>query len=394
MADGPAVGASPRQPAAAGGVVDHLRRSVAAVRAGVAWVFANLDYVRHSIDALGSTVSTQVGASRRLARLTARLRLPSFLGGLAGIVIGLLASLLSVVGYSPRTWAQLLGEGWAAAGDDPACGSRLLETAHMVWQVLLPSWWGAPPDDASDLVRLMYRDTAAVYKPNAAQMACEPNVLDERWLLINGVATPRRIAQANARRLCSMMGRPVTLVHNPTDGVGVDLVECALGKVKLGPDKWETVPRQLLDDTLEAALRAAPASGVKRVVLIAHSQGTIIAANAIDDLVAKVDAGDAELGTLMRELLEVYCFATCCHRFNAAHLRHVEHICNEHDFVARLGALSPTPWWRDYRDGRKMHIEGAKHTADLSGHLLNTHYLAPLEGGAYPHSRLHEYMRT
>jgi hypothetical protein len=50
----------------------------------------------------------------------------------------------------------------------------------------------------------------------------------------------------------------------------------------------------------------------------------------------------------------------------------IESCGNEHDIVARLGVLAPRP------DSRSIHIDGPRYPR-ARGHLLNAHYLAPIE---------------
>ena len=91
----------------------------------------------------------------------------------------------------------------------------------------------------------------------------------EKWFFINGIMTNDDVAQFNAAFLSDLFHRPVTLIQNSTCGLLTDLAECALGK------QWQR--------TTEAVKKAFPAihaalkSEKEKVVIIAHSQGTIIA---------------------------------------------------------------------------------------------------------------------
>src|SRR5512144_951077 len=87
------------------------------------------------------------------------------------------------------------------------------------------------------------------------------------------------VAQLNAAYLASLFHRPLTLIQNSTDSLLIDLVECLLGR------DWEF--EQTFDwwDMTESAIKAFPPiyealtnPQKKKVVVIAHSQGTLIMA--------------------------------------------------------------------------------------------------------------------
>ncbi len=221
----------------------------------------------------------------------------------------------------------------------------------------------------------------------------------EAWLFVNGILTDADVAQLNATYLADLFHRPITVVQNATDGLLDDLSEC--------------VSEKAFDRTGEAATVAFPAiydaitdAEKQRVVVIAHSQGTLIAAvvlrlmkliyrpdghagarasvpdsvrQAVRDAGIGLDIGDFDplsLGDLAK--LELYCFANC-----ATHMRYVdaaarqpriESFGNEHDIVARLGMLAPNPVrWGIEIDGPRYLAPGAW------GHLLNRHYLRAID---------------
>jgi hypothetical protein len=223
---------------------------------------------------------------------------------------------------------------------------------------------------------------------------------DEAWFFINGILTNDALAQTNAAYLAYLFHRPITLIQNSTGGAVEDLVECALDKA------WGF--------TGEAARKAFPViydalkdPAKRRVVLVAHSQGTIIAgvllrfmrllmepaAVAEADLVGAAGPEEVPLGDLLLDpgdfapltveevgKLEVYCFANC-----ATSMRYlgqgpdgpvpwIESFGNQFDVVARLGVLAPHPAARGVRiDGPRYQRLGAW------GHLLNEYYLACIE---------------
>lgn len=220
----------------------------------------------------------------------------------------------------------------------------------------------------------------------------------ESWFFINGVATDEALARLNAEYLALLFHRPITLVHNATNALGIDLLECAVGK------GWDIM--------CEPALRALPEivaalddPAKRRVIVVCHSQGTIIMANVLRALID--ETARAELAAARGRLqqarpappalptvegvadpkhlskLEIYSFATCatvmthcrsCRRTRKGKpVPWLEHFANEHDLVARLGMLAP----RKQQHG--IRIDGDAYCrTNAWGHLLNQHYLGPI----------------
>jgi hypothetical protein len=239
----------------------------------------------------------------------------------------------------------------------------------------------------------------------------------ERWFLINGICTDLLIAGLNAKMLAGMFCRPITPLFNATDGFAPDLFECALGK---GFDTaTEAVAKNLLP-----LVQALCDEDVDRVVLISHSQGTIIAAVMLKWLEEVLSAGAGQAvrdgpGRQKRSperkaarrlvgdafdpnyltakpahdlarsalqasdigKLEVYCFANCSTAMGpiavvadrSRHAPWIESYGNEFDLIARLGVLAPPHGIGSARiDGDCYRRDGAW------GHLLNAHYLNPM----------------
>jgi hypothetical protein len=95
----------------------------------------------------------------------------------------------------------------------------------------------------------------------------------------------------------------------------------------------------------------------------------------------QIDLGDFEKLT-GEELakLEVYCFANCANRMEAIGewegrvVPWIESYGNEKDIVARLGMFAPNA------QARNIRIDGLCYmNRDAWGHLLNEHYLLPIE---------------
>jgi len=259
------------------------------------------------------------------------------------------------------------------------------------------------------VLRSILKDPCRHYPPSETQMK-DAKVKDEIWIFINGVATTKEIADQNCNLIFEMFGRPVDLLHNPTDGLVVDLFECAAGKTGLF-QFGEIEPREELKILLILKLIEAKEKGYKKVVLLAHSQGTIITGNALYELGStsstdflneyirrelKARKPDIDMNMvrniapIMKELLEVYSFATCGHKMPAENCSYLENISNKGDLVAYLGQFFPFPnFWIDVH-GNPISLSG-KCLAEEGdwGHLINSHYLYPMKNrGMFPESKL------
>ncbi len=94
---------------------------------------------------------------------------------------------------------------------------------------------------------------------------------DEAWFFINGIMTNDAVAQLNAALLAELFHRPITLIQNSTSSLLTDLAQCALDKMN-----WRVT--EPVVKAFPAIYDALTSPDKQRVVLIAHSQGTIVAA--------------------------------------------------------------------------------------------------------------------
>jgi hypothetical protein len=235
---------------------------------------------------------------------------------------------------------------------------------------------------------LLFHPTTILRRP--ARPEDERAFADEAWVFINGIMTDAAIAQLNAAYLVHLFHRPITIIQNSTDGLVEDLLECAAAKVawRNGEAATKALPeiyRRLSDPQIE------------RVVVIAHSQGTIIASVVLAALTglgpfAANGTGPLDLARFERptdaELakLELYCLANCAttmrRRGVGRPVPFIESYGNEFDIVARLAVLAPHPVERD------VHIDGPRFIRRGAwGHLLNQHYLDPIAAAQYHHGR-------
>lgn len=281
---------------------------------------------------------------------------------------------------------------------------RLRRAMRYTTNLVIPSLPFSPPPFGPALLHDLFWDPSEVLQcpDHNGSYATLP---EEAWLFINGVATNDGVARLNVACLADLFHRPMTVIQNSTDGVLLDLVQCAVGK------QWRKAT--------EPAIKAFPVlydaltdPAKRRVVVIGHSQGTIIVANLLRmlyeitlprramsgaaagtqsdrarDVVRQPAAAEDQcldlddfdlLDEEQLAKLEVYCFATCATEMKyfrpagegRCPIPWIEHFGNERDLVARLGMLAPCPerWCVD--------IDGPRYVQPGRwGHLLNMHYL-------------------
>ncbi|OZG70197.1 hypothetical protein BTA51_27395 [Hahella sp. CCB-MM4] len=196
---------------------------------------------------------------------------------------------------------------------------------------------------------------------------------NQQWFFLNGICTNQDVLKLNGKALADLFGRTIYLLHNPSDGIVLDLLECAVGRTMQ--------PVSTLDNSVAAILEQALEAHTK-VVLIAHSQGGIISARACRILAEKL--GATERGDWLKKL-ELYTFASAATSLDIPAI-YAEHYFNTQDYVARIGVA-----------GNPQRFSGKKFEYDATGHLLNTHYLPHFTANAYKsktraRSRLFTYL--
>lgn len=238
---------------------------------------------------------------------------------------------------------------------------------------------------------------------------------EELWIYINGIATTLEGAKINCRKMRELFGQPVKLLHNPTENPVLDIMECMIGKTGL-LKHGSTKPRDQLRNIL---LREMKIENYKKIVLVAHSQGTIITGNAVADISDAAnnaipeddiswfdkdsiwfDKGDngetmkrkaAELKKTLKKF-EVYLFAGCAHHVDGAFVHRLECLSNRGDFVAMLGHLFPDflkPLWKNTRGNGIVYKDNKSFEEKSSwGHLLLSHYLGQFDEGLFSGSKL------
>lgn len=214
-------------------------------------------------------------------------------------------------------------------------------------------------------------------------IACNPehythSGLKEKWFFINGIATSPPVAILNCRELARVFNRSIHLIHTPTYSAAWDFMDSITARTLRKDGK---LSRPAYDVVKEALVTH------DKVVLIGHSQGTIVSS-----YIARKLLKDKKYRYLAPKL-EIYCIAGVADSFridNAMSQKlqrgvpYVEHFVNGLDFFGRIGVLA--------------HLESTAGAvfciADRKGHLLNDHYLAGIERGEYCNrqSRLFQYV--
>jgi hypothetical protein len=178
--------------------------------------------------------------------------------------------------------------------------------------------------------------------------------------------------------ISTIFRRPVMGIHNRTYGVIFDLIECLIQR----DFSYMTSDVRIAYNTLKTTLLNP---NCEKLVLIAHSQGGIIVAAALDALYA-------ELEPSVVSKLELYTFGSAANHLNnpprsaqtpgsKRRLTTVEHYANGKDFVARLGVLN----FATTKEDMKAHFVGKVFTRiGEGGHLLSEHYLGPMFYGENP----------
>ncbi|KAL5366438.1 hypothetical protein BJX96DRAFT_182605 [Aspergillus floccosus] len=201
-----------------------------------------------------------------------------------------------------------------------------------------------------------------------------PEHRQECWIFLNGISVGRRWLQNSIDRLACSFGRRVTGVHNKTNGIVFDIIECLIQRnfsyaTQDIRDAYALVKRYLLD----------PHN--KKVVFVSHSQGGIEGSLVVDWLID-------ELPCDILSKLEVYTFGSAANHFNNPYkssgrhpsnpdaspdiprekcLRHIEHYANEGDLVCRWGIINFAPVPNRYVG--QVFIRPGK------GHQMVQHYL-------------------
>ncbi len=202
---------------------------------------------------------------------------------------------------------------------------------------------------------------------------------NSRWFFINGLASPAPTATLNASELARVFRRPIHLLHLPTWSIWRDIATSVTARTLRKDGELSRPATYVVQQALEEN---------ERVVLVCHSQGTIVASYIVRKLLRN------EATRPLVKKLELYCIGGMADSLEvdvtlsdeAGHpVPYVEHFANGRDYFAEIGVLS--------------HLDNTEGTVfcipKRPGHLLNQHYLAGISRGDYcrRQSRLYHYVR-
>ncbi|KAG4025090.1 hypothetical protein MFRU_067g00190 [Monilinia fructicola] len=228
----------------------------------------------------------------------------------------------------------------------------------------------------------------------------------EQWLFLNGVCIGRHWLKSSVNRLALTFGRPVLGIHNRTNGLIFDVLECLIQRsLNYASTDIRTAYRILKGKLYD--------TNINRIILVLHSQGGIEGSMIIDWLLAEIPQD-------LLQKLEVYTFGNAANHFNNPHLHlasqksalahpslpatsltrtittlftssngpvelppnrngngksipHIEHYAHTYDFVSRFGVLN---YQRNYsNDTFAPRYMGRLFEVEDSGHMFVEHYL-------------------
>ncbi|KAF9880093.1 hypothetical protein CkaCkLH20_02047 [Colletotrichum karsti] len=164
----------------------------------------------------------------------------------------------------------------------------------------------------------------------------------EQWIFLNGVAVGQHWLRSNIDRISLTFHRRVIGVHNKTNGIIFDIIQCLLERCLYFGTSDTRACFALIS---EALLRP----NNEKVVLILHSQGGLEGSIILDWLINQHPRSDLQK-------LEIYTFGNAANHFNNPRIfkdaepgqepgtnraiRHIEHYANSSDFVSRWGVMN------------------------------------------------------
>ncbi len=135
--------------------------------------------------------------------------------------------------------------------------------------ILIPAVPWKPPGLSIPFSDELFRPSVVFRYPAGANV---PNPTPEQsWFFINDICTDHNVVMLNGRYLNQLFKRPLTVIHNFTRGIIADLAACAVGK------EWDVITESaaVAFPPIYAALKN---DACERLILLTHSQGTILGA--------------------------------------------------------------------------------------------------------------------
>jgi hypothetical protein len=178
---------------------------------------------------------------------------------------------------------------------------------------------------------------------------------ESRFLFVNGVVTPYALALHQAKVLSQCINQDVELLHNETEGLVRDLIECNQGRYgilnKVAQDAVETIIDKLKYDG--------------DLHIVAHSQGAIIITSAILELAKSLPEN-------FLSRIKFYTFGAGFKESILPECIEAEHFANKLDPITHLGLQN-----QGYNYSGKLYLRENK------GHFFIADYLHPLILGEF-----------
>ncbi|KAH8888640.1 hypothetical protein GQ53DRAFT_243767 [Thozetella sp. PMI_491] len=192
------------------------------------------------------------------------------------------------------------------------CVMQLAFMVSLPLMILLPIWMAALAIGLFLLVNyslcLLLNGNQVEYWSDPEYAPALPEHAHEQWIFINGVAVGEHWMKSNLNRLAATFKRPVLGIHNKTEGILFDVLECLIQR-NFG---YATTDVRVCYKRIKETLYNPQFS---KVVFILHSQGGIEGSLIIDWLLQ-------ELPQDLLAKLEVYTFGNAANHFNNPH-RHL-----------------------------------------------------------------------
>jgi hypothetical protein len=201
-----------------------------------------------------------------------------------------------------------------------------------------------------------------LHKPNVSKIDRPSD--DTVMYFLNGIYSDNQSIYRNTLLLENVFNRQVIPLINPTDGLIKDIKECIFGRTLNKIQQIDIELSNIVSKSLD---------NHSKVIIIAHSQGAIIANNILKEICNHPNI----------ENLELYTFASASDEIIQGNY-YVEHFANGYDYVAQIGVLE----YIGNHHGRIYCL------SNECGHLLYPHYITNLIEGKYCRgkSRLYNYL--
>ena len=251
----------------------------------------------------------------------------------------------------------------------------LISIIYLLTDLLIPSLPIHCPDWMPNFIkRVFFRGNSKYIEDNNRLEDNKNN--GECILYVNGILTNEILLNQNKKLLNQLFKKPINCIHNNTDSVIMDLIECTIGKCTNDLTESSYLTLRILSCKLLD-------KNINKIIIISHSQGTIIIGQVIRNL---CNFGLDKVEYLKK--IEIYCFANCCSKMEYVrdNLPYMEHFANEHDVIAKMGCN------HDKDISELIKIDGITFIKENKyGHMFNSHYIDNFTTD-YPDSRLNNYI--